>query len=48
LSFKSREFDAAARLAVAIPYVEFAYGRAAPPDHRVHVAISKDGVTVYE
>jgi hypothetical protein len=48
LSFKSREFDAAARLAVAMPYVEFAYGRAAPPDHRVHVAISKDGVTIYE
>jgi hypothetical protein len=31
-----------------MPYVEFAYGRAAPPEHRVHVAVSKDGVTVYE
>lgn len=48
LSFKSRELDAAARLAVAMPYVEFAHGRAAPPEHRVHVAISKDGVTIYE
>jgi hypothetical protein len=48
LSFKTREANAAVRLAAAMPYVEFAYGRAAPPEHRVHVAISKDGVTVYE
>jgi len=40
--------NAAARLAVAMLYVEFAYWRAAPPDHRVHIAISKDGVTIYE
>jgi predicted nuclease of predicted toxin-antitoxin system len=48
LSFKCRALESGSRLDVALPYIEFAHARAAPPEHRLHIAIGHDRVTIYE